>query len=123
MLKNYPIKINNTEIPYYEDIGINYERKKETYITESGVETDIVLTASKKAVIQYSTICKEWRVATFNAFADQYSLEVKYYDPSTRAYVTKTMRMEDYSVKLLKGSEDLAVTNGIYEVSFTLREF
>lgn len=122
-LTTYPLKFNTTEIPYPKNLDFRWERKKTTYSTESGVETDIILAPNAKLVLGYSIRCLDTWLTIFNQFASVYSFTLSYYDLNQAAYVTKTVRMEDYDYKLVKDSESLSATNGIYDVSFTLREF
>lgn len=45
------------------------------------------------------------------------------YDPRTNGTRTRTVRIRDFSAEFVKNSEKLRTTNGLWNVSFTIKEF
>lgn len=122
ILKNYPIKINNVSIPFSGEMNENYGTIETVNVTEAG--TDIVqlqrlnkltLNISYTILSDFLQQLETWRDAT------EY-LTVQIFDFKTGAYVSRYMRMRNYKKGLLKHSQDLTVTTGIWKVSFDLIE-
>jgi len=122
ILANYPIKINTTAIPFSGSMEENYDTIENVNVSEAG--TDIVQTQrlmKLKLSISYK-ILSSW-IATFEGWAaDNTYKTVSIYDFTTGAYKDRQMRMRKYKKKLVKHSENLAATTGIWEVSFDLIE-
>ena len=122
ILKNFPIKINDTAIPFSGSMEEKYDTMETVNVSEAG--TDIVQTQRLDKLtlsIKY-TILSDW-VEQFEewAFENTYKT-VSIYNFATRAYKNRQMRMRKYKKNIVKHSEDLEVTTGIWEVSFDLIE-
>lgn len=122
ILKNFPIKINDTAIPFSGLMEEKYDTIETVNQSEAG--TDIVQTQRLDKLtlsIKY-TILSDW-VEQFEewAFENTYKT-VSIYNFTTRAYKNRQMRMRKYKKNIVKHSEDLEVTTGIWEVSFDLIE-
>lgn len=90
--------------------------------TEAGTD-DVEYLRFGKDTIRAAYRCMDAWASFFAGYSKHPSIEVKFYDTESKAYITKTMRMENFSCTERKKSEDLAVTNGIYDISFSLVEF
>lgn len=122
ILKDYPIKINNVAIPFSGSMTENYDTIETVNTSEAG--TDIVqVTRLGKLTLSISyKILSDW-IATFENWAfDNTYKTVSIFDFGTGAYKERQMRMRNYNKKLVKYSQDLTVTTGIWEVSFDLIE-
>ena len=122
ILKDYPIKINSTAIPFSGSMKENYDTIETVNTSEAG--TDIVQTQRLGKLTLKITykLLSSW-IATLEGWAfDNTYKTVSIYDFTTGAYKERQMRMRNYSKNLVKHSEDLTATTGIWEVSFDLIE-
>ena len=122
ILKNYPIKINNTAIPFSGSMNENYDTIESVNTSEAGTDICQVTRLGKlKLSITYTMLSD--LLHTLETWRDSTSyLSVDIYDFSTGAYKTRQMRMRNYKKSLKKNSQDLSVTTGIWNVSFDLIE-
>ena len=122
ILDDYPIKINSTAIPFSGSMEEKYDTIESVNMSEAG--TDIVQTERLDKLtlsIKYK-ILSSW-VETFESWAFNNSYKtVSIFDLVTGAYKDRQMRMRNYRKSLVKNSEKLSVTTGIWEVSFDLIE-
>ena len=124
MLKrDYPIYFDNTEITIkHRTWQVGYANQIVINTTEAGTD-DVEYIRFKKTTIRVSfRVFDDW-AARLTAFGRNPSIEVRYYDTEERDYVTKTMRMDALSVNEIPKSDDLEVSNGVYDISFNLVEF
>lgn len=120
---DYPIYFDTTEITIrHRQWNRVYSNVLNINQTEDGHD-DVEVIRLGKATIAAQFRCTDTWAATLAAFNDQPSIAVKYYDVVTKAYVTMNMRMDNLSVREIKGSDRLSATNGVYDVSFNLVEF
>ena len=122
ILKDYPVKINNTAIPFSGSMAEKYDTIESVNMSEAG--TDIVQTERLgKLTLSISyKILSSW-IPTFESWAFENTYKtVSIFDFGTGAYKNHQMRMRNYTKKLKKDSQDLTVTTGIWEVSFDLIE-
>lgn len=122
ILKNYPIKINNTAIPFSGSMDENYDTIETVNTSEAG--TDIVQVSrlgKLKLSISY-TMLSDF-IPTLEGWRDSTTyLTISMYDFTMNAYKDRQMRMRNYKKSLVKNSQDLTVTTGIWKVSFDLIE-
>lgn len=122
ILKNYPVKINSTAIPFSGSMEEKYDTIETVNVTEAG--TDVVQT-ERLAKLTYSISYKvlgSWITQFETWFKDNTYKTVSMFDFGTQAYAEKQMRMRNYKKKLVKNSQDITVATGIWEVSFDLIE-
>lgn len=122
ILKNYPIKINNTAIPFSGSMSEKYDTIENVNTSEAG--TDVVqLTRVGKLTTSISYTMLSDFIPTLEGWRDSMTaLTVKIYDFGTSGYKERNMRMRNYKKDLVKYSQDLTVTTGIWKVSFDLIE-
>ena len=122
MLKTYPFKFNNVSIPFPNSVDFSNEVLENVNETEAG--TDIVqIRRMKKTTISMSFRLMDSYLAFFEGYAYSSStITVSIYDATTRAYITKTMRMRDFKYSLVEKSELVNDINGMYDISFNLIE-
>lgn len=124
MLKNdYPIYFDETAIT------IKDRRWNRSYVnivnqnqTEDGHDDIEIIRSGKSTISAWFRCMDEW-ASVLAAFNSHPSINVKFYDVATKAYVTLVMRMDGLTIQKVIGSENLSVTNGVYDVSFNLVEF
>ena len=122
ILKNYPIKINNTAIPFSGSTNGNYATTETVNTSEAG--TDIVQTQRlNKLTLNISYTMLSDFIPTLEGWRDSTTyLTISMYDFTMNAYKDRQMRMRNYKKSLVKNSQDLTVTTGIWKVSFDLIE-
>ena len=122
ILKNYPVKINNTAIPFSGSMKEKYDTIEDTGTSEAG--TDIVqVRRLGKLTLNVSYTMLSSFLATLEGWRDSTTyLTVNIFDFTTGAYKERQMRMRNYNKSLVKNSQDLTVTTGIWKVSFDLIE-
>lgn len=122
VLKDYPIKINTTAIPFSGSMEEKYDTIESINISEAG--TDIVQTeriGKLTLSIKYKILSSF--IATLEGWAfDNTYKTVSIFDFGTSTYKDRQMRMRNYTKSLVKNSQNLTVTTGIWEVSFDLIE-
>lgn len=122
MLKNYPIKFDNTAIPFPNSLDISNEVLENINETEAG--TDIAqIRRMEKLTISMSFRLMDSYLAFFEGYAySSNTIGVSLYSATDKAYQTKTMRMRNFQYKLVESSEKVQDINGMYDISFSLIE-
>lgn len=100
----------------------NSEKLKNTFTTEAGTEIDLIVRAEKLSVSASYKCTDNW-LQIFMQYRDMNSFNLSRYNPRTKTNENKTVRMTDFNYSLVRHSDELSVTNGIWEVSFNLEEF
>lgn len=100
----------------------NPEKLKNTFTTEAGTEIDLIVRAEKLS-ISASYKCTDTWLNRFMYFRDLNSFNLECYSPRTHGMIDRTVRMTDFNYSLVRHSDELSATNGIWEVSFNLEEF
>lgn len=118
----YPMKFNNTVIPFptsYSEQSRTIENVKQT---EAG--TDIVnISRYNKLHASMSFRCLQDTLQSLAEFETEDSFTFKRYNPKNDTYEERIVRMRDFNFNPVKGSEDLPDVRGVWEVSFSLEEF
>lgn len=124
MLKNYPIKINDTAIPFPKTWSEDRTRIASNFQTESGKRKSILVRNARKTWSGSWVVTSSW-LKRFEDYRTENTLTLKVYDASTDAYKSHTVSISDESFRfeLIEGSEMVGRTNGLYNVSFELEEF
>lgn len=122
ILKNFPIKINDTAIPFSGSMSEKYDTIENVNTSEAG--TDVVqLTRVGKLTTSISYTMLSDFIPTLEGWRDSMTaLSVKIFDFNTGGYKEHNMRMRNYKKDIVKHSQDLTVTTGIWKVSFDLIE-
>lgn len=122
MLKNFPILFNGNAIPFPNSYDISNSVIENVNTSEAG--TDIIqIKRMAKMTLSLSFRLMDSYLAFFEGYAYSNStITVSIYDATTKAYITKTMRMRDFSYKLVEKSELVNDINGMYDISFSLVE-
>lgn len=115
---------DNTAVPFTKKQAVSYTNKQNENETEGG---HTIIQTIRKGVFKMSvsTRCLSSVVKTYREFNNKDSFVLTCFDTATETTITKTVHMENYSESLVAKSQilDASITNGIYDVSFTLEEF
>lgn len=124
MLKeDYPIYFDDTELSIRHRVwSLAYSNLTSENRTEAGTD-DVEYIRFGKTGIRAQFRCTDTWTAIFASFSGKPSINVKYYDVEEDGYITKVMRMTNFSIAEVYNSDSLEVTNGIYDISFNLEEF
>ena len=120
---DFPIQINSTSLPVPKVWNELPEVVENTNTTEAGTDIVDVLRVDKLTV-NASFDCSSTWLATFKGWNNATSeLTVKIYDPITNNYVTRYMRMRNFSNNFVENSNKNSGTYGLWNVTFDLIEF
>ena len=121
-LIDYPALFNNTPVPFFYGRE-TYNKVQTTSMSESGKDLIQVVRDSKLDVsCSFKVAGVEW-VQFFRNLSLVPSFSFKVYDVIEDGYKEYTVRMENYSHLRVKKSDQLAAVKGVWNVSFTLKEF
>lgn len=120
---DYPIKINNTDLPVPTDWNEFAEVVEVANTTEAGTDIVDLMRVDKLTVNATFDVSSTW-LATFKGWANDTSkLTVKIYDSVSSAYVTRYMRIRNFNYSLVRYSDKTSGTIGLWTVTFDLIEF
>lgn len=124
MLKeDYPVIFDETEITIIkQQWNMSYVNLVNTAQTEAGTD-DVEVLRFAKRTINAQFKCTDGWAKFFAEKNSQASIEVQFYDVVTETYIQKTMRMDSLTINEIKYSDQIDVSNGLYNVSFRLVEF
>lgn len=121
-------KFNDTEILYPLSWDETYETVENTGQSEAGTDLVNVVRYGKLSVSCSFRVTNTW-LATFKSFMalDSFTLSIHVgwtdAEEPEPVYETHTVRMRDFAQSRMTKSEDLEITIGIWDISFTLEEF
>lgn len=121
-LADFPAMFNTTEIPFFYGQE-TYEKIQTTSMSESGKDLVQIVRTSKLSVSCSFNLADVAWVKTFKEFSILPSFTLKLYDVVTDAYAEHTVRMEDYTQTRVRFSDKLEAVKGVWNVSFTIKEF
>lgn len=120
---DFPIKINNTDLPVPTDWNEFAEVVEVANTTEAGTDIVDLMRVDKLTVNATFDVSSTW-LATFKGWANDTSkLTVKIYDSVSSAYVTRYMRIRNFNYSLVRYSDKTSGTIGLWTVTFDLIEF
>lgn len=120
---DFPIKINNTDLPVPSDWTENAEVVEVANTTEAGTDIVDLMRVDKLTVNATFDVSSTW-LATFKGWANDTSkLTVKIYDSISNAYVSRYMRIRNFNYSLVRYSDKTSGTIGLWTVTFDLIEF
>lgn len=92
-------------------------------VTTSEAGTDIInVVRYDKLTISCEFGCSDAWAKTFKSFSLLNSFTLTRYDVISETDETRTVRMRNYSQSLVKDSERVSASNGLYSVTFDLEE-
>ena len=122
ILKDYPVKINTTAIPYGGPMSEEYSEVETVNVSEAG--TDIVQTerhGKLTLTLNFQTL-SDWMQTLVGWYQDNSVKTVSIYDFGTGAYKDYSMRMRDFKKDFVEYTEKLTKTTGVWKISFKLIE-
>lgn len=117
------MKFNQTTILFPTSMDRNSNDIEQEFITESG-KTQVISTRKDKQSVAMSFTCSSGWVKTFKEFYLLDYFTFREYDSITNDDETRTVRMKNYVEKWVPKSNtvDSSISNGLWQVSFTLEE-
>lgn len=124
MIKDFPITINGTAIPFPDSWEEVPNKIANNFGTESGGRKQIVIRNSRLRVAGSWTVSSRW-LKNFLQWRDTNTLTVRIYDARTDGYVSRTMGIieDSFQYTLIRDSKLARNTNGLYRLSFEIEEF
>lgn len=120
---DYPVTINNVPLPVAKVWNEIPEVVENAEVTEAGTDVIDILRVDKLTV-NASFDCSSTWLGTFKGWNKETTkLTVKIYDAVTNGYVTRYMRMRNFSNNFVENSDKNSGTYGLWNVSFDLIEF
>lgn len=120
-LKDLPLKINNVVFPFTKTLQITPKTISNENTSETGKDIVQIARKDKREFTIGTTLTGEW-VDTVQALYLEDEVTVYMYDRGTHAYKTYRCQLTDPSYKLHKNSEDLEGLDGVWDISFKLKE-
>ena len=118
---NYPILLNNIEIPYGRGWSEKSNVVENSKQSEAGTSIYSV-TRFDKLSITAKFGCKYDLAKTLKGLSKEETITLKRYDVLADAYEERTVVMRNFQVDLITGSETIDNQKGIWAVSFALNE-
>lgn len=122
-LKDYPPMFNETSLTFFPEIKVNSEKIASENRSESGYDIVQVIRRDKWNVPVKLKLADDYWVKFFYELSLLDSVTYKQYSPLVQGYTTRTVRIDNFEFAWVKGSDKLEGVNGVWEVSFTLKEF
>lgn len=124
MLKSYPVKINEVSIPFPDSWSESPKKITNSFETEDGHRKVLVVRTERLTASVSYTVSSRW-LSWFKYWRRLSSLTVQIYDVTSGAYSTKTMDIvpDSFKYDLVRHSEGIANTEGLWKLSFDLEEF
>lgn len=117
------MKFNETTILFPTSMDRNSNDIEQEFITESG-KTQVISSRKDKQSISMTFTCSSARMKTFKEFYMLDYFTLTEYDSITNRDQTRTVRMKNYKESFIPKSNtvDSSVSQGLWNVSFTLEE-
>ncbi len=124
MLNEYPLVLNGIELlipnPYKESWNAIEEVKQ----TAAGTDVYTTVRERKLSISLSYKVTSTWlkKLAQLNQLSRTQSLVLRRYDPIDEDYSEHNVKMTGFTYQVDRKSWDVAITNGLYKVSFNLEE-
>lgn len=117
------MKFNETTILFPTSMDRDSNDIEQEFITESG-KTQVISSRKDKQSISMTFTCSSARMKTFKEFYMLDYFTLTEYDSITNDNQTRTVRMKNYKESFIPKSNtvDSSVSQGLWNVSFTLEE-
>lgn len=120
-LSDYPYMFDNTAL----DFPLTWQETVKTVETVNQTEagTDvIILTRADKLSVSATARVTSAKLAFYDEYSKKKSFTLHRYDAGTGLYNSRTVRMRNYTRSLMRRSEGLEITHGVWDISYTLEE-
>lgn len=116
------MKFDDVAIPFPSGFDVSEMNIQEEHQSEGG-RTIIERVRQGVLNVNISTTAMSDILQVYKMFSIKDSFMFTLYEPLTGNQVTKTVFMDGFTYSLVEGSQDLEVTDGVYEIQCVLREF
>ena len=113
---------NGQKLPDPDSYQVNIDDITQENETEAGT-TQVIMVRREQYEIDVSFTVKSKWLKELSQYRNMDEINVRFYDPGKDGSETRIMRIRGYKPSLMKESENINRTNGIWEVGFTLEEF
>lgn len=120
-LADYPYKFDSTAIDFPLTWTETVNTVEDVQRTEAGTDI-IIVTRYDKLSVSATAKVSSTKLAFYDTYSKKKSFVLSRYDVNTGLYNTRTVRMRNYSRSLVRRSEGLAVSYGVWNISYTLEE-
>lgn len=119
---DYPVVIGTTPITIPAMTwNMSLDTIENVNTTEDGHDDVEVTRLGKRKISASYKVTDSWALF-FRSMYSADTVTVSVYDTLTQTYAVIDMRVRNYKESLVRKSDDLSVTNGIYNISFELVE-
>lgn len=119
---DYPVVIGTTPITIPAMTwNMSLDTIENVNTTEDGHDDVEVTRLGKRRISASYKVTDSWALF-FRSMYSADTVTVSVYDTLTQTYAVIDMRVRNYKESLVRKSDDLSVTNGIYNISFELVE-
>ena len=122
MLRDYPVKFDNREIPFTKTWSESYNIVENVGMAEDGSDIIQIKKTDKLSVNVGTRVVDTWMLFFQNYAKSRNLIQVSIYDQELNRYAIRKMRMRNFSKAKVEKSEDLEVTLGLWDVAFDLIE-
>lgn len=124
MYRHFPILIESTSIPFPDSWEETAQKITTEFETENGHRKLVVVRSARMSFRGTFTVTNRW-LKKFRTWRNMDAVGLSVYDAKTDAYKTYTVsfREDSFRYTLIKGSERMTLTDGLYNLSFELEEF
>ena len=120
-LADYPYCFDNIELDFPLTWQETVKTVEDVQQTEAGSDI-VIVTRYDKLTVNVTARVTSTKLAIFDSYSKKKSFNLYRYDVVRGLYDTRVVRMRNYTRSLKPHSQDLAVTMGVWDVSFTLEE-
>lgn len=118
MIKDYPIKINNVDLPWGDNPpSESRDTLENVNVTEAGTDVCQVQRKGKLTLSFSYQLPKTYKDIFYGFYIDEDILNVQIHNGTS--YDSYEMRLRNWKCQLVEGAEQ---TNGVYKFSFDLIE-
>ena len=121
MLKDKTFRLNGTNILTPLKWTESFENVETVKETEAGTTQVMIIRHNRRTVEAQFRVTSNW-LHIFAALNTTDSVHAEYYDIITGQGVDTYMRISNFKSEFIYHSEKSTVTDGVYNVSFTLEE-
>lgn len=121
MLADYPMYFDDDRILNPTEWSEDFEVVENVNQTEAGTDIHVITRYDKMTVKAKFYVTDKW-AKLFKQYSKKPSFVLRKYDVLTEDYEERTVVLRGLSIERLSKSEKIAISNGIYAVSFNLEE-
>lgn len=123
-ITQYPTMFGDTSVPFFPEVEVSPKNIENVHQSESG--KDVVQTIRKDKLsesVKIKVADDAWVRFFYDLYINADSVAFKQYSPLLQGYDTRTVRITNFSYKMVKHSEILSSVAGVWEMSFNIEEF